>query len=34
MSTTLISVSNDVLRQVGVSETLTGAATLTAKDIG
>jgi hypothetical protein len=34
MSTTLISVSNDVLRQVGVSETLTGATTLTAEDSG
>jgi len=31
MSTTFTSVSNDVLRQVGVVETLTGATTLTAE---
>jgi hypothetical protein len=34
MSTTFTSVSNDVLRQVGVIETLTGATTLTAEDSG
>jgi hypothetical protein len=34
MSTTFTSVSNDVLRQVGVTETLTGATTLTAEDSG
>ena len=34
MSTTYNFVSNDVLRQVGVSETLTGATTLTAEDSG
>ncbi len=34
MSTTFTSVSNDVLRQVGVVETLTGATTLTAEDSG
>jgi hypothetical protein len=34
MSTTLTSISNDSLRQVGVIETLTGATTLTAEDSG
>ena len=34
MSTTFTSVSNDVLRQVNVVETLTGATTLTAEDSG
>lgn len=34
MSTTYNYVSNDVLRQVGISETLTGATTLTAEDSG
>ena len=34
MSTTYNFVSNDVQRQVGISETLTGATTLTAEDSG
>jgi hypothetical protein len=34
MSTTYNFVSNDVTRQVGLSETLTGATTLTAEDSG
>lgn len=34
MSTTYNFVSNDVVRQVGVSESLTGATTLTAEDSG
>jgi hypothetical protein len=34
MSTTLTTVSNDDLRQVGKVETLSAAATLTAEDSG